>query len=608
MKRRSLTTAILFAASLAMAHAAAASTALMSVEKIARSQPRIVNGLFTSEHATTGQLLSGSNPNTATSWCSGTMIGCNTFLTAAHCVEDDTNPNNYQVFLQHAGAFGVSSIRMHPNYNFPVADVAVLKLSNAVTGIAPTPINTTQSPSFGTTATIAGFGRSGGNNFDYGLKRYGAVTTASCAVVGESNTTSVCWEFTNPVGAPGTDSNTCNADSGGPLFVDFGAGDVVAGITSGGIGADCTAGDASFDTNVYHYRNWIEQQAGSDINNTSCGTLPQIGEAGTNISAATGTLNNSNRQAVHSFQVPPGTTELRVSMNSIDDDTSNFDLYVRQGSAPTTSSYDCKADGSNHIGYCNFSSPSDGTWYLLVDRKRGSGAYQTTATTFGGGCQDNTPCDDGNSCTRNDICLSGTCSGTPVANGTSCDDGNSCTATDSCQAGVCRGSGSTCGDGIVQSCEQCDDGNDQNGDSCNADCTLPEPEAQVDAVVLPIKPLKVKVGAGNSIVFKTARAKIRNAGEEDTTITLTTDEGTCPTGTIFSATFKDGATSSEVRAGKTASVTIELDITDEGFDTTSKKSPARCTAEVRATASGADVNTTNDASPLVIDVYDRNDY
>jgi hypothetical protein len=73
-----------------------------------------------------------------------------------------------------------------------------------------------------------------------------------------------------------------------------------------------------------------------------------------------------------------------------------------------------------------------------------------------------TPCDDGQLCTYNDVCASGTCGGTaivctddqcntktcngtasctvtPKTNGTSCDDGNVCTTPDTCTAGVCGG-------------------------------------------------------------------------------------------------------------------------------------------------------------------------
>src|SRR5262249_7999598 len=79
---------------------------------------------------------------------------------------------------------------------------------------------------------------------------------------------------------------------------------------------------------------------------------------------------------------------------------------------------------------------------------------------------DGTPCDDGNACTRSDTCQAGVCTGRePVVcsagdqcheagvcdpasgvcssptkpDGATCDDGNACTRSDICQAGVCTG-------------------------------------------------------------------------------------------------------------------------------------------------------------------------
>jgi hypothetical protein len=412
--------------------------------------PRIVNGVFTSAYPSVGALLTPGSTLLGGLLCSGTLIGCQTFLTAGHCVCDFTgadcqsgprapNPADYIVFFQHAGFFTVSSISVRTDFNFPVGDVAVLTLATPVTGIAPTPIDGTAAPAFGASATIVGFGRDAGAS-DYGLKRAGSVTMAPCTS-GISDQTSVCWDFANPLGAPGTDSDTCNGDSGGPLFASFQCGDTVAGTTSGGTSATCLPTDHSYDANVFTYHAYIAAQAGADLDNASCGAMPQAGEAGAPIVAATGTLDSGTTQAVHSFTVPAGTTRLRIAMNASEENGADFDLYVRAGSVPTTSTFDCKADGSNQYGFCEFTSPAAGTWYALVNRFTGSGSYQVTATTFasggpGSGTEGDT-CDDGNVCTSGDSCTRGTCGGAAVANGTPCDDGRVCTSPDTCSGGVC---------------------------------------------------------------------------------------------------------------------------------------------------------------------------
>ena len=84
-------------------------------------------------------------------FCTGTLIGCETVLTAAHCVCANgtaatcgtPDPGNMLVYAQHGKNYGVSSVAVHPNYSFgQTSDLAVLKLAEPVTGIAPTPINT----------------------------------------------------------------------------------------------------------------------------------------------------------------------------------------------------------------------------------------------------------------------------------------------------------------------------------------------------------------------------------------------------------------------------------------------------------------------------------
>ena len=392
----------------ACAFGAIASVVLASgtvrAESLPTVHPRIVNGVLTDDFPSVGALLRGTDAESASAWCSGTLIGCSTFLTAGHCIEGRT-PGEFFVYLPNAGVFAVASIALHPSYHFPAADVGVLKLAAPVTGVAPTAIETDAAPPFGTSSVIVGYGRSGDPLFDYGLKRAGNVVTTSCTTIPSpgSDTTSVCWDFTAPLGPPGTHSNTCNADSGGPLLVDLGSGVRIAGTTSGGSSASCNPTDHSYDANVFTYRSFIEAQGGADLANTSCGSGPQVGDPGTTVVALDGSLSNATPDATQTFTVPNGTTTLRVAMNAIDDGGSDFDLYVKAGSAPTTTVYDCGRFGPNQFGVCEFTAPTPGTWYVLVHRFAGSGNYQVTVTEFATACaapgSEGNPCDDGNPCT-----------------------------------------------------------------------------------------------------------------------------------------------------------------------------------------------------------------
>lgn len=445
---------LIMSALLALATVAAHAGDLGSLkDRLQTPQAKIVNGVFESNYPAVGALLFGTNPDNASTYCSGTLIGCETFLTAGHCVEGNTAAD-YIVFLPNAGFFSVASIALHPSYEFPQTDVAVMKLGALVNGVAPMPLNTTGTPAAGSAGTIVGFGRSGGNEYDYGLKRSGNVSTVACPAT-SFYSGSVCWRFAAPLGPPGSNADTCNADSGGPLFVDFGSGDVLAGLTSGGTSTNCNPVDFSYDLNVFQFLSFIQSEGGADLNNTSCGSLPQVGEALTKVQSATGSLSSGSPSQLTSFDIPSGTTTLRVAMTGSEDYGSDFDLYLRHGSAPTTSVYDCRDIGSNQYGYCEIAAPASGTWYVLAQRAAGVGAYQLTITSFGRDCalpaSAGLACDDGNACTSGDVCAAGVCAGAAVSDGTGCDDGNDCTTPDSCQAGVCGGAavadGTPCDDG-----------------------------------------------------------------------------------------------------------------------------------------------------------------
>lgn len=363
-------------------------------------QPRIVNGRTTFGYPPVGALLIFADPSQTlfTELCSGTLIGCQTFLTAAHCVcspradtaqacERDgvTDPATMAVYLQHGGVADVASVAVDPDYNFGVGgDLAILTLQQPVTGIAPSPLNTAAKPAAGTQGTIVGFGETSGGRQsanDDGIKREGQVTTAHCTT-GVPDATNVCWQFT------GTGANACSGDSGGPLFLDFGSGPLLAGVTSGGDSTTCLAPDMGFDTDIFVARAWIERQAGHDIGVASCG-LPAVGTAATTVTELSGEITAGAPDAHLQFLVPSGKTVLRVTLNSQDASGSgpsvglnDFDLYVAAGRVPTTTNFDCFDGNPTSFSACEFTMPVAGTWHVLVHANQGVGAFQLTATSF----------------------------------------------------------------------------------------------------------------------------------------------------------------------------------------------------------------------------------
>ncbi len=362
---------------------------------VAQVWPRIVNGTPTAGFASAGALLiyEGPWPDVA-GFCSGTLIDCRTFVTAAHCVclgADDAMtcalngpvaPELLRVFLQHAGLFSVDSVAVHPDFSFATGgDVAVLRLGEPVDDVAPSALNLVGKPALDSTGTIVGFGRTL-NVFatasDAGIKREGEVTVADCADV-VPDATHVCWQFT------GADSSTCSGDSGGPLFLDFGAGPVLAGVTSGGTNDTCDAPNWSFDTDVWAYADWIAEQTGDPAGD--CSPAPRTGDTFTPLLTALGTLDDTGAQARFELTVPPHAGALRITLNgqltsgfSTSIVRNDFDLYVRAGAPPTTAVYDCADLNASTFGACQHAPPNAGPWHVLVVSYQGTGLFQVTAS------------------------------------------------------------------------------------------------------------------------------------------------------------------------------------------------------------------------------------
>ncbi|TMA54850.1 MAG: trypsin-like serine protease [Deltaproteobacteria bacterium] len=254
-------------------------------------EPRIVNGVPTQQRPTTGVLLLRNASFSAFfGICSGTLIGCQHFVTAGHCVCNGgdfatcgtPNPADFAVYLQHVGLLAVSAIDVNPAYDGTSSDVSVLTLAAPITGVHPTKLNTTGNPTVGMAGSIAGYGVTDGPSNDFGILRQGSVVISSCGgFFPEPDMT--CWTFDAPVGPPGTDSDTCFGDSGGPLFVDFGSGDVLAGATAAGTSGNCRPTDISDDTNIFQNRTFIQSIGGADLSSTSCGAITQVGDPGTTI-------------------------------------------------------------------------------------------------------------------------------------------------------------------------------------------------------------------------------------------------------------------------------------------------------------------------------------
>jgi peptidyl-Asp metalloendopeptidase len=112
-------------------------------------------------------------------------------------------------------------------------------------------------------------------------------------------------------------------------------------------------------------------------------TPPPTGGAMANGQAKTGLSGSTGTKLNFYLDVPAGATGLNFAMSG---GTGDADLYVKFGSAPTTSSYDCRPYKGGNTESCPISSAQAGRYYVMLNGYSAfSGVSLTGSYTEGGG-------------------------------------------------------------------------------------------------------------------------------------------------------------------------------------------------------------------------------
>jgi len=232
--------------------------------ELSRLEAAIINGTIDTGHPAVGVQTVKSEV-----WCTASLIGKRTVLTAAHCVVDQEKPpytlNPQQGFSIDGVATPIpaASVVYHPGYDGVEIenDVAVIRLSQDVPGITPVQLATT-TPAVGETIEIVGYGVTSEYAEDYGTKR----TTQN--TIGKVTTTQYVF-----YGASGAVGSHCYGDSGGPSFVMRNGKQLQVGIHSWG---EDVCGVAEHDVRVDAFHGWIQQQAQGDLSDGNTNAAPGV--------------------------------------------------------------------------------------------------------------------------------------------------------------------------------------------------------------------------------------------------------------------------------------------------------------------------------------------
>ncbi len=340
--------------------------------ELSSDESEIVGGTNTTSAQNPWQIALTSNA--AVQFCGGSIINASWVLTAQHCV-DGGNADMRVVAgitrksLQSSGQIrAIDAVLTFPGYvdTSLGKDVALVHLATPLTfnaNVAAIPLVTAADATAGALnagviSRVTGWGTlsSGGSSPDI-------LQTVDVPLITLAQAEAAYGPLTTDqlgagvLGVGGRDS--CQGDSGGPLSVVHNGVRKLGGVVSWGEGC-ALANKPGMYAKVSSFATWISARTGGAYS------------ALLNLTALSGARNAFTHRTV---TVPAGARSFSVVVRGGSGDA---DLYVRRGSQPTTSTFDCRPFQSGNYEFCTFDSPVAGTYHVSL---RGFSAYSGATLT-----------------------------------------------------------------------------------------------------------------------------------------------------------------------------------------------------------------------------------